>query len=268
MDEIKKFAVFGNPISHSLSPFIHKEFAKEQKLNIQYKAIEPESDDFETHAQSFFSKKGVGANVTIPFKDQAYNFADTKDEISDICQCSNTLWYDEGIIKAFNTDGQGFVNDLKKKNIIVTDMNILILGAGGSARSIVNSLCSENITGISILSRTQSKIEDIIKNFKDKKRISHYSENDSYNLVINTTPISMSNLEIPFPSDIFKNKAISYDLFYSRKKTKFQLWSESMGASETLDGIGMLVHQAALSYEIWNKFLPNTDPVEVKIRSL
>ena len=86
MDEVRKFAVFGNPISHSLSPMIHKEFAKEQNLNMQYKAIEPESDDFETHAQSFFSKKGIGANVTIPFKDQAYNFADEKDEVSAICQ--------------------------------------------------------------------------------------------------------------------------------------------------------------------------------------
>jgi len=268
MDEVKKFAVFGNPISHSLSPFIHKEFAKEQKLNIQYKAIEPESDDFETHAQSFFSKKGIGANVTIPFKDQAYNFADMKDEISNICKCSNTLLYDEGKIKAFNTDGQGFVNDLRRKNIVISDMNVLILGAGGSARSIINSLCSEKIASISILSRTKSKIDNIINNFDDRKRISHYSANDIYDLVINTTPISMSNSEIPFPDSIFKNGAISYDLFYSRKQTRFQMWSVTKGASQTLDGIGMLVHQAALSYEIWNKYLPNTDHVEDMIRSL
>jgi len=268
MDEVKKFAVFGNPISHSLSPMIHKEFAKEQKLNIQYKAIEPESDDFETHAQSFFSKKGIGANVTIPFKDQAYNFADEKDEVSTICQCSNTLWYDDGKIKAFNTDGQGFINDLKKKNIIMRDMKILILGTGGSARSIINTLSSEDVKSISILSRSQDNVDKIIEKFDKRKKISHYSDSDSYGLVINTTPISMTNSEIPFPESIINNNTISYDLFYSRKQTRFQEWSLNKGASQALDGIGMLINQAALSYEIWNKFSPDTERVEQLIRSL
>ncbi len=267
MDEVRKFAVFGNPISHSLSPMIHKEFAKEQKLNIQYKAIEPESDDFETHAQSFFSKKGIGANVTIPFKDQAYNFADESDEVSKICQCSNTLWYDDGKIKAFNTDGQGFVNDLKKKNIVVTDMKVLILGTGGSARSIITSLFSEEIENISILSRAKDKADRIIKNFHNNK-LSYYSKSETYQLVINTTPISMSNAEIPFPESIINNDTISYDLFYSRKQTRFQTWSLDKGASQAWDGIGMLINQAALSYEIWNKFSPDTDKVEKLIRSL
>ena len=215
MDEIRKFAVFGNPISHSLSPMIHKEFAKEQKLNIQYKAIEPESDDFETHAQSFFSKKGIGANVTIPFKDQAYYFANERDEVSDICKCSNTLWYDDGKIKAFNTDGQGFVNDLKKKKIAVRGMRVLILGTGGSARSIINSMSSEDIESISVLSRTQSKVDKIIENFSNRGKITHYSDSETYELVINTTPISMSNLEISFPESIINNTTISYDLFLS-----------------------------------------------------
>ena len=268
MDEIRKFAVFGNPISHSLSPMIHKEFAKEQKLNIQYKAIEPESDDFETHAQSFFSKKGIGANVTIPFKDQAYNFADEKDEVSTICQCSNTLWYDDGKIKAFNTDGQGFINDLKKKNIIMRDMKILILGTGGSARSIINTLSSEDVKSISILSRSQDNVDKIIGKFDKRKKISHYSDSDSFGLVINTTPISMTNSEIPFPESIINNNTISYDLFYSRKQTRFQEWSLNRGASQALDGIGMLINQAALSYEIWNKFSPDTERVEQLIRSL
>ena len=268
MDEVRKFAVFGNPISHSLSPMIHKEFAKEQKLNIQYKAIEPESDDFETHAQSFFSKKGIGANVTIPFKDQAYNFADERDKVSTICQCSNTLWYNDGKIKAFNTDGQGFINDLKNKNIVMRDMRVLILGTGGSARSIINTLCSEDVKSISILSRTQDNVDKIIKNFDKRGKISHYSDSDSFGLVINTTPISMTNAKILFPESIINSTTISYDLFYSRKQTRFQDWSLNRGASQALDGIGMLVNQAALSYEIWNKFSPNTERVEQLIRSL
>ena len=108
MDEIRKFTVIGNPVSHSLSPEIHKEFARQQGINIQYKMIEPESEDhFETHTQSFFSKKGYGANVTIPFKELAFNFANEHDTSATECGCANTLMAQNGKIKAFNTDGNG-----------------------------------------------------------------------------------------------------------------------------------------------------------------
>ena len=162
MDEIKKFAVIGNPIKHSLSPNIHKEFAKQQGINIQYKKIEPEFDNFETHAQSFFSKKGFGANVTIPFKNQAFAFADGHDASSLECGCANTLIMQNNKIKSFNTDGEGFIKDLKEKNISLAKKNILILGAGGSARSIINSLSKIDVEKIDILSRTQTKVEELI----------------------------------------------------------------------------------------------------------
>ena len=206
--------------------------------------------------------------MTIPFKDQAYNFADERDEVSTICQCSNTLWYNDGKIKAFNTDGQGFMNDLKNKNIVMRDMRVLILGTGSSARSIINTLCSEDVKSISILSRTQDNVDKIIENFDKRGKISHYSDSDSFGLVINTTPISMTNAEILFPESIINSTTISYDLFYSRKQTRFQDWSLNRGASQALDGIGMLINQAALSYEIWNKFSPDTERVEQLIRSL
>ena len=155
MDEIKKFCVFGLPVSHSLSPLIHKEFAKQQGINIQYKMIEPDTEEhFETHAQSFFSKKGYGANVTIPFKEKAYEFASSHDSSAMECESANTLFLINSEIKAFNTDGLGFMNDLKNKNISISGKNILILGAGGSARSIINSLVKENTMKISIFTRT------------------------------------------------------------------------------------------------------------------
>ena len=113
MDEVRKFTVIGNPIGHSLSPAIHKEFARQQGINIQYKMIEPESEDhFETHTQSFFSKKGYGANVTIPFKELAFNFANEHDISALECECANTLMAHNGKIKAFNTDGEGFILSL------------------------------------------------------------------------------------------------------------------------------------------------------------
>ena len=262
MDEIKKFAVIGNPIKHSLSPNIHKEFAKQQGINIQYKKIEPEFDNFETHAQSFFSKKGFGANVTIPFKNQAFAFADGHDASSLECGCANTLIMQNNKIKSFNTDGEGFIKDLKEKNISLAKKNILILGAGGSARSIINSLSKIDIEKIDILSRTQTKVEELIDKYKNISNVCNYEDGIRYDLIINTTPISLKDGKINFPTNIFNSSSISYDLFYSKTTTNFQLWSKNNGAIKAYDGLGMLIEQAALSYEIWNNFKPNTKNIK------
>ena len=263
MDEIKKFTVIGNPVGHSLSPFIHKEFAKQQGINIQYKMIEPESEGhFETHTQSFFSKKGYGANITIPFKELAFDFANDHDSSAIECQCANTLISKDGKIKAYNTDGEGFIKDLKNKNINIIDKKILVLGAGGSASSIINSLSKININQIDILSRTQQRVDRLIDKYRASSNISNYKENSEYDLIINTTPISLSNSEINFPSRIFNSSSISYDLFYSKTTTNFQNWSKNNNAMETYNGIGMLIEQAALSYNIWNNYEPITDELE------
>ena len=262
MDEIKKFAVFGNPVNHSLSPVIHKEFAKQQNLNIQYKMIEPESDDFETHAQSFFSKKGIGANVTIPFKNDAYKFADDADEISRECESSNTLWFNGEKIKAFNTDGQGFLNDLTNKQISLEGLNILLLGAGGSARSIIHSISGKPIKSLSIYSRSQEKIDRLVDKYSAKIRIESYSDGKNFDFIINTTPVSMYRKDIEFPKGFLNSASITYDLFYTKDQTKFQKWSLDNGANKSYNGLGMLIEQAALSYEIWNNFKPNTKGLE------
>ena len=266
MDEIKKFAVIGIPIKHSLSPIIHKEFAKQQGINIQYKMIEPDSEEhFETHAQSFFSKKGYGANVTIPFKEKAFLLADSHDESVIECGCANTLISQDNKIKSFNTDGEGFINDLIMKKIELLNKKILILGAGGSARSIINSIIKNNIDKIDILSKTKEKIDVLIDKYKDKSNISHYEDGSNYDLVINTTPVSLTNEKINFPTNIFNNKSIGYDLFYSKNNTSFQSWSQNNGATKVYDGLGMLIEQAALSYKIWNNFEPSTKDLKNKL---
>ena len=175
MDEVKKFTVIGNPVGHSLSPIIHKEFAKQQGISIQYKMIEPESEGhFETHTQSFFSKKGYGANITIPFKELAFDFANDHDLSAIECQCANTLISKDGKIKAYNTDGEGFIKDLQNKNISIIDREILVLGAGGSASSIINSLSKVSIKKIDILSRTQQKVDKLIDKYKTYSSVKLY----------------------------------------------------------------------------------------------
>tara|TARA_B110000008_G_C16950784_1_gene556294 strand:+ start:660 stop:1466 length:807 start_codon:yes stop_codon:yes gene_type:complete len=259
MDEIKKFAVIGLPIAHSLSPKIHKEFAKQQGITIQYKMIEPDSDEhFETHAQSFFSKKGYGANITIPFKEKAFLFADMHDLSAIECGCSNTLISQDNKIKSFNTDGEGFIRDLNEKNIDISNKKILVLGAGGSARSIINSLTKKNVDKIDILSKTKERVDLLIDKYKDASNINNYQEGSKYDVIINTTPVSLSNEKIDFPRDIFNSMSIAYDLFYSKSITNFQFWSKENGVNKSYDGLGMLFQQAALSYKIWNSFEPST----------
>jgi len=266
MDEIKKFAVIGIPIKHSLSPKIHKEFAKQHGLKIQYKMIEPDSEEhFETHTQSFFSKKGYGANITIPFKEKAFLFADIHDESTIECGCANTLISQENKIKSFNTDGEGFINDLTIKKIELLNKKILVIGAGGSARSIINSLIKNNIDKIDILSKTKERVDLLVDKYKDKSNIFNYEDGSSYDLVINTTPVSLTNEEINFPTNIFNKISISYDLFYSKNITNFQTWSKNNGATKTYDGLGMLIEQAALSYRIWNSFEPSTKDLKNKL---
>ena len=263
MDEVKKFTVIGNPVGHSLSPIIHKEFAKQQGISIQYKMIEPESEGhFETHTQSFFSKKGYGANITIPFKELAFDFANDHDLSAIECQCANTLISKDGKIKAYNTDGEGFIKDLQNKNISIIDREILVLGAGGSASSIINSLSKVSIKKIDILSRTQQRVDKLIDKYKTYSNIDSYEKNKQYDLIINTTPVSLMNDEIKFPENIFKSSSIAYDLFYSKSTTHFQTWSKNNNALEAYNGLGMLIEQAALSYKIWNDFEPNTKGVE------
>ncbi len=259
MDEIKKFSVIGIPITHSLSPKIHKEYAKQQGITIQYKMIEPDSDEhFETHAQSFFSKKGYGANITIPFKEKAFSFADIHDNSAIECGCANTLLSQDNKIKSFNTDGEGFIKDLNEKNIDISNKKILILGAGGSARSIINSLTKNNIDQIDILSKTKERVDILIEKYGDMSNINNYEKGSKYDCIINTTPVSLNNEEINFPKDIFKDTSITYDLYYSKSITKFQSWSKENGVNKAYDGLGMLIQQAALSYKIWNNFEPST----------
>ena len=226
MDEIKKFSVIGIPVKHSLSPKIHQEFAKQQGINIQYKMIEPDSvNHFETHANSFFSKKGYGANITIPFKEQAYVLANDHDVSAAECGCANTLILQNNKIKAFNTDGGGFIRDLKEKDILLTEKKILILGAGGSARSIINSLSKVNVEKIDILSKTQKRVDHLIGKYKNLANVCNYKEGLNYDFIINTTPISLKNEKIDFVLTIINNLfqlTSGPMIFLYRKKANFE----------------------------------------------
>lgn len=258
---MKKFAVIGDPIQHSLSPEIHQLFSSQHRETIEYKKILSTKENFAEDVKTFFKDGGLGMNVTIPFKEDAFILSDNHDEISKICSVSNTLYSQDGKIMSYNTDGTGLLNDLSNKSIKIENREILVIGAGGSSKSILHSLSRINPASLTVLNRTQEKIASLQENLKINTQIRAFEEGIDFDLIINTTPISMLESEISFPDSIFKKGSTSYDLFYSQSKTKFQLWSEKCGASESYNGIGMLIEQAALSYEIWNNYKPKTEKI-------
>ena len=261
------FAVIGNPIEHSMSPQIHEYFASQYNLNnFSYKKILSEEATLKDNINNFFSNGGTGLNITIPFKFSAYSLCNRLDETARQCGSTNTLKACEGEIVGYNTDGLGFIDDLELKNIDYKNSNILILGAGGSATSICNSfLNSSQEVKISILNRTKSNADNLINIFKDRKIEIHKNDN-KYDLIINTTPISMTDEEIILPKSILSNNPICYDLFYSKVKTSFQAWAYSHGVDECYDGLGMLIQQAKHSFFIWNDLTPDTSDLENKLR--
>jgi len=261
------FAVIGNPIDHSMSPQIHNSFAEQFDFkNYSYEKILSSEESFKKTVNDFFKGGGSGLNITVPFKVDAYNLCSTLDDTASRCGSVNTLKKESGEIKGYNTDGQGFIDDLIKKDVCINNSRILILGAGGSAMSIVSSLLKKSRESkISILNRTISKADGLIEFFKNTKLEIHKT-GSVYDLVINTTPISMSGDKIIFPNNFIKSSTTCYDLFYSKQQTIFQEWSHKNGIKNCYDGLGMLIEQAKHSFAIWNDKIPDTSNLEEQLR--
>ena len=268
MDELK-FAVIGDPVSHSLSPNIHHFFASQLQLEgFSYTKIKSSKNTFQSDVDDFFKSGGIGLNVTVPFKGQAYNLCDRLDQSAIECKSVNTIMSHSGELMGYSTDGQGLVDDFLQKKITLENSKVLIIGAGGSAASIISSLLlHEAATEVSILNRTESNAIKLLDLFNTDK-LSIHDKKNQYDIVVNTTPISMGVDDIVLPPEIIKNKPVCYDLFYDKEKTRFQKWAEINKSNRNYDGLGMLVHQAKHSFKIWNNLLPDVNGLEELLRRL
>ena len=269
---MKKFAVIGSPISHSLSPKIHSLFAEQAEIQINYDAIEIIENDFNSKVKQLFEDGYSGLNVTLPLKEKAFHYADKKSDGALLAESVNTLFLDDSGVYGETTDGQGLLLDLKSKGIELEGSNVLILGAGGSARSVIPSLLSCNINSLSIANRTPEKAAALVNIHKQKNpEINQIGIDEKIHqeidLIINTTSASTLGEELALPKGIFGPKTTSYDLSYSKEATQFNLMAKKRGVKKTYDGLGMLINQAALSFEIWNKFKPDVNGIDLKLRS-
>jgi shikimate dehydrogenase len=265
-----QYRVFGNPIEHSRSPFIHHVFANQTNQNIEYQKELVALDNFSSTVTAFIKQDGRGANITVPFKEQALALADELSERARLAGAVNTLTFKNGKVFGDNTDGEGLVQDLIRNKVSLSKSKILLLGAGGAAKGVLLPLLAQNPDSITVANRTQSKAELLCQHFADS-RVSASSFLDiadkQFDLIINATSASLSG-GLPAISDtIINNTVTCYDMVYGNDETPFLKWAKVKGAAKVIDGLGMLVGQAAVSFSIWRGVSPETQPVIDELRA-
>ena len=252
---IKKYAVFGNPIEHSMSPLIHEYFAKNLKINLSYVPILGSLGKFEKEAKFFLGNGGSGFNVTLPFKEDAFKLAETKSKIARITGSVNTISIKNGAIHGDNTDGIGFVKDMK--NNIEYDFNdkkILVVGAGGAAMGVIPSILNENPSELKIYNRTFEKAKSLSDSFENIGPVEAVSQDKihkhNFDLIINATSIGINNIKFELSKKILNTETVCYDMSYGKISNSFKMWSNENNL-KFHDGLGMLLEQAAESFYIW-----------------
>lgn len=270
---MNKYAVIGNPIKHSQSPRIHSAFATQEGIQIEYRRILADKNNFTQAVNDFFADGGKGINVTVPFKLLAYQNCIELDKFARAAQAVNTLRLSNKMQWAgSNTDGIGLITDLTKNlKIEVAHKNILILGAGGATRGILLPLLQQNPLFITIANRSVDKAHQLENAFKyaGNIRASSYSTLGCpvFDIVINATSASLTNTVPPIPSRCVNAQSICYDLAYGNEPTAFMSWAKQQGVKQIYDGYGMLVEQAAESYYQWRDYRPDTEKVFQLLRA-
>lgn len=265
-----KYLVFGNPIAQSKSPLIHQMFAEQTQQNISYSKKQPAEAEFKTEVAAFITAGGKGANVTAPFKEQAMQMCDQLTDRAASAGAVNTLSFADGKIYGDNTDGIGLVNDLKNHHVQLSNKKILLMGAGGAARGVILPLLAQNPELITIVNRTTGKAEQLAAGFQDEKisAISYeQTAKTTFDVVINATSASLSaNLPDLSPACI-TCETVCYDMVYGAQLSPFLKWCSQHKSKLQIDGLGMLVGQAAESFYIWRKVKPQQTQVLAKLRS-
>ena len=270
MTELKKhFAVIGNPIHHSLSPQIHNTFAKEAGLLIDYEAVLSPLDQFGQTVQTLITKKLNGANVTLPFKKEAYELVSKHSNHAKIAEAVNTFEFKEGEIIGHNTDGIGLVRDLEQNlHINLNTKKILLMGAGGAAEGVIYSILEKKPTELTLTNRTIEKSNVIRNKMNMHAQSFHVSLNvieiaklphHYFDVIINATSASLNDADLGIDNKVFHEGALAYDMMYG-KETAFIKQAKSQ-ASKASDGLGMLVEQAAEAFYIWHHIKPQTNNI-------
>lgn len=272
-----QYVVIGNPIEHSKSPQIHTMFAEQTGISMEYKKLFCPIGDFSKVISEFFASGGRGANVTVPFKLEAYEFSTLRSTRVEHAKAANTLLCKNGTISADNTDGIGLVRDIVGNlEFPIADKSLLIVGSGGATRGVLLPILEERPKSIMVVNRTPEKAHRLIKTIEveaSKLAVDVASgglfdlHDGEFDLVVNATSSSLSNDLFPLSTNLLGSKTLAYDMMYGKNETSFMKWAQNSKAHKAVDGLGMLVEQAAESFFLWCDKRPNTHAVMEILRS-
>ncbi len=270
------FAVMGNPVKHSKSPQIHTLFAQQCGVRMDYDRIQVDTGGFEQAVSHFNAHGGAGLNITVPYKVEAWKLcqmtANTCSQRANTAEAVNTLKINpDGSVHGDNTDGMGWVNDLQNNiGFSLADKNILIIGAGGAVRGVLGPLLDQKPLAITVCNRTLSKAQALADQYGNSVTAEHLQHEPakSYDLIINGTAASLDNSLPGIRPQCIAEHTTVYDMMYGDQPTIFMSWALSVGSAGAFDGLGMLVEQAALSFEIWHDVRPSSAAVIEAIRKI
>ncbi len=259
-----RYAIIGNPVAHSKSPWIHAEFARATGQDLEYVHLEAPLDGFAATVERFRAAGGKGLNVTLPFKHQAFRYCSRHSDRASAAQVVNTIVFDRSF--GDNTDGVGLVRDLSENlQVSLNGKGLLLLGAGGAAQGVVSALLEAGVAQLVIANRTLSKAQSLAERFPGASACGYEAlSGRSFDIVVNATSAGLAGAAPPLPDGLLGAKTLAYDMVYGRD-TPFLTAARAAGA-RACDGLGMLVEQAAESFYLWRGVRPQARPVLAKLR--
>lgn len=273
---IDRYAVIGNPIAHSKSPMIHESFAKNTGQQLEYGRVLAPLDAFADTVEAMRMNGFKGANVTVPFKLEAFDLANQLTERAQDAGAVNTLIFSDEGITGDNTDGAGIVRDIEQNlQIPIAGKRVLLIGAGGAAEGVLHPILACSPALLVITNRTLDKALSMVKKVEEQGEYRFISVNayafddlhgQEFDIVINATSTGLTDTLLPLPASVFSSQALAYDMMYGRE-TPFMAFARQQGA-QVADGLGMLVEQAAEAFYVWRGVRPETQSVMQQIRSL
>lgn len=265
-----RYAVFGNPVKHSKSPYIHTLFARQTQQALSYERIEAPLDGFAAAVMSFFAQGGKGCNITVPFKEEAFHLVSALSSRAQLAGAVNTLKLtDDGLLLGDNTDGAGLIQDLHFNGVALSGLRVLLLGAGGAARGAIGPLLAEQPAQLVVANRTVSKAEALAELFQPLGPVTAsalHLLDGKFDLIINSTSASLDGRVPELAGSLIHPDITVYDMMYGAMDTAFNAWARKLGAYKIMDGLGMLVSQAAESFAIWRGIRPGTRQVITELR--
>lgn len=268
------YAVIGDPVSHSKSPLIHRLFAEQTGEQVQYEAIQVSPEHLTQFVADFFNNGGAGLNVTLPHKEAVFALAKNCSERAAQAKAVNTLFTDtKGELCGDNTDGVGLIRDITNNHqFSISDKRVLLLGAGGAVRGSIGPLLSQQPASVFIANRTRAKAEQLAKEFRESGDILGGGfdcvAGKQFDLIINGTAMGISNQAPALDFAVISKNCCCYDMMYkTTEDTAFVSWAKQGSAALAVDGLGMLVEQAAESFAIWRGVRPHTSEVIARLRN-